>query len=71
MGPGKYSSLGLTDEDFLKLRPRAQVIPVMVTALALPEQEAGKIFDAVARNEGRNEISVAEFHNEFKRISYG
>jgi hypothetical protein len=69
-GPGKYSQLGLTDEEFMKLRDRRHVVPVMVTALALGEAEAGEIFDTVARREGRPVISVAEFHEEFKRMTY-
>jgi hypothetical protein len=69
-GPGKYAQLGLTNEEFAKLRDRATVVPVMVTALALGEEEAGRIFDVVAAREGRQLISVAEFHDEFKRMAY-
>jgi hypothetical protein len=68
-GPGKYSALGLTDEDFLVLRDRAHVIPVMVKALALSEDEAAAIFDDCARNLGRETISIAEFHAEFKQLT--
>ena len=68
-GPGKYINLGLSDEDFLKLRDKQHIVPVMVTALALSEQEASDIFDAVARREHRNLISVSEFHQEFKKLS--
>jgi hypothetical protein len=42
----------------------------MVTTLALDQEEAKSIFDAVAKQEGHNLISVTEFHEEFKRISY-
>jgi hypothetical protein len=69
-GPGRYSQLGLTDEEFARLRDRAHVVPVMVTALALSEADAGAIFDAVAAREGRQLISVAEFHEQFKRVAY-
>jgi hypothetical protein len=69
-GPGRYANLGLTDEEFLKLRDKAHIVPVMVTALALDPEEAGRIFDAVAEQQGRKLISVAEFHEEFKHISY-
>jgi hypothetical protein len=69
-GPGRYANLGLTDEEFIKIRDKAHVVPIMVTALALSEEEAGNIFDAVATRERRSLISVAEFHDEFKRITY-
>jgi hypothetical protein len=69
-GPGKYSHLGLNDEEFIKLRDRAHIIPVMATALALGQKEAEEIYERVAGREGRNLISVAEFHDEFKRMSY-
>jgi hypothetical protein len=69
-GPGRYAQLGLTDEDFLKLRDRQHVIPIMVLALALSETEARDIFDAVAGRLGRDLISVAEFHDEFKRLTF-
>jgi hypothetical protein len=70
-GPGRYANLGLTDEEFIRLRDKLHIIPVMVTALALSEEEAGDIFDAVASRERRTLISVAEFHDEFKRRTYG
>jgi hypothetical protein len=69
-GPGRYIHLGLTDEEFMKLRDKAHIVPVMVTALAITENEAYAIFDAVAHREGRDLVSVAEFHEEFKRITY-
>jgi hypothetical protein len=69
-GPGRYANLGLTDEEFMKLRDKAHIVPVVVTALALEQEEAEKIFDVVAKEQRRSLISVAEFHEEFKRISY-
>jgi hypothetical protein len=69
-GPGRYVHLGLTDEEFMKLRDKAHIIPVMTTALALTEPQAVEIFDTVARRHGRDLVSVSEFHEEFKRISY-
>lgn len=65
-GAGRYINLGLRDEDFLKLRDKQHVVPVMVAALALTEEEADAIFDAVAQREHRNMISVSEFHEEFR-----
>jgi hypothetical protein len=69
-GPGKYSKLGLSDEDFMKLRDKAHIVPIMVIALALSKEEAGEIFDTLAARYNRNVISVSEFHEEFKRLSY-
>jgi hypothetical protein len=70
-GPGKYSRLGLSDEDFMKLRDRAHLVPIMVVALALTEDEAGEIFDHLAARYRRNVVSVSEFHEEFKALAYG
>jgi hypothetical protein len=66
-GPGKYVNLGLSDEDFMKLRDRFHILPVMVEALGLSEEEATEIYDQVARDQGRDLISVLEFHEEFKK----
>lgn len=66
-GPGKYANLGLSDEDFLKLRDKKHIVPIMVQALALTEQEASDIFDSVANREHRNLVSVSEFHQAFKQ----
>lgn len=68
-GPGRYVALGLSDEDFLLLRDRAHIVPVMVKALALKEEEANQIFDSVAQREGRDKISISEFHQEFKMMT--
>ena len=68
-GQGKYTSLGLSDESFLLLRDKAHVVPVMVKALALTEEEASQIFDRCAEKFGRDKISVSEFHEEFKQMS--
>lgn len=65
-GPGRYVALGLSDEDFLLLRDRAHIVPVMVKALALKEEEANQIFDTVSNRFGRDKISISEFHQEFK-----
>lgn len=65
-GPGRYSDLGLTDESFLLRRDKKHIVPVMVKALALTEEEAGQIFDTCSSKYGRNTISIAEFHQEFK-----
>lgn len=65
-GPGRYVDLGLSDEDFLKLRDRKHIIPVMMNALALSENEANAIFDEVSVREKRDKISVSEFHQAFK-----
>jgi hypothetical protein len=65
-GPGRYVDLGLSDEDFLKLRDRKHIVPVMMTALALNEDEANSIFDQVSVREKRDMISVSEFHQAFK-----
>jgi hypothetical protein len=69
-GPGKYSKLGLSDEDFMKLRDKAHIVPIMVIALALTEEEAGEIFDTLAARFNRSVISVSEFHEEFKDLAY-
>jgi hypothetical protein len=69
-GPGKYAQLGLTNEEFIKVRDKDHIVPVMMTALALGEKEAAQIFEVVAQREGRDLISVAEFHDEFKRMTY-
>jgi hypothetical protein len=69
-GPGRYANLGLTDEEFMRLRDREHIIPIMVTALALSEEEAAAIFDEVAKRERRQLISVSEFHDEYKKMSY-
>ena len=68
-GPGRYVDLGLSDEDFLLLRDRKHIVPVMMNALALTEDEANAIFDQVSVREKRDKISVSEFHQEFKRSS--
>lgn len=65
-GPGRYANLGLSDEDFLKLRDRPHIVPIMITALALTEDEANNIFDQVSRKYHRDKISVSEFHEAFK-----
>jgi hypothetical protein len=70
-GPGKHSHLGLNDEEFIKIRDRAHIVPVMTTALALIQQEVEGIYERVAGREGRDLISVAEFHDEFKRMTDG
>ena len=67
-GAGRYSNLGLSDEDFLKLRDKEHIINIMEKALALSEEESNKIFDSVAQRCGRNEISCAEFHQEYKKM---
>ena len=68
-GPGRYVDLGLSDEDFLLLRDRKHIVPVMMRALALTEDEANKIFDTVSVREKRDKISVSEFHQEFKNYT--
>ena len=69
-GPGKYINLGLSDEDFLLLRDKAHIVPVMVKALALSEEEATNMFEAVAQRNGRNKISVSEFYDYFKTLTH-
>ena len=70
-GPGRYVDFGLSDEDFLLLRDRAHIVPVMVRALALTEQEANDIFDRVSMRHRREKISVAEFHAELNSMRNG
>ena len=65
-GPGRYYQLGLSDEDFLLLRDKAHIVPVMVKALCLSEEEASTMFDACSAKYGRDKISVSEFYDEFK-----
>jgi hypothetical protein len=65
-GPGKYASLGLSDEDFLKLREKGQLTRVMASALGMEEEEAGVVFDRVAARVGRKMISVAEFYDDVR-----
>jgi hypothetical protein len=65
-GPGKYAHLGLADEDFLMLRDREHIVPVMVQALGLAEEEAVAIFERVAKEMRRSSISVAEFYDAFR-----
>lgn len=65
-GPGKYINLGLSDEDFLLLRDKQHIVPVMVQALALSQQEADDMFDAVASMNGRDKISISEFYDYFR-----
>jgi hypothetical protein len=65
-GPARYAELGLSDEDFLLLRDRAHVVPIMVKALGLEEDKAGTVFDRVARRLGRETISLSEFYDDFR-----
>jgi hypothetical protein len=65
-GPGRYVALGLSDEDFAMLRDKEHIVPVMVSALDLSDEEAGAIFDRCAERLGRDKISVSEFHEAFK-----
>ncbi|OHT05734.1 hypothetical protein TRFO_26475 [Tritrichomonas foetus] len=69
-GPGKYINLGLSDEDFLLLRDRAHIIPVMVQALCLSEEEANNMFDNVAQRCGRQKISVSEFYDYYRTLTH-
>ena len=68
-GPGKYINLGLSDEDFLLLRDRAHVVPVMVNALCLSQDEADKMFDAVSSRLNRDKISISEFYDYYRTLS--
>lgn len=65
-GPGKYINLGLSDEDFLLLRDKKHVVPVMVQALALTEDEATAMFDSVASMNRRDKISISEFYEYYR-----
>jgi hypothetical protein len=65
-GPGKYAHLRLADEEFLLLRDKDHIVPVMVQALGLTEEEATRIFDRVAEDMQRPNISVAEFYHAFR-----
>jgi hypothetical protein len=68
-GPGKFADLGLSDEEFLRLRDKDHVVPVMAKALDLGEEEAGVIFDRVAARVGRESLSVSEFYGEVRGTS--
>ncbi|KAH0795250.1 hypothetical protein GPJ56_000699 [Histomonas meleagridis] len=68
-GNGRYENLGLTNEDFMKLRDKAHVVPVMVAALGLRTDEANEIFDNVANQLGRKLISVLEFHEAYRKMN--
>lgn len=68
-GPGKYINLGLSDEDFLLLRDRAHVVPVMVQALCLSQEEADKMFDTVSSRLNRDKISISEFYDYYRTLS--
>jgi hypothetical protein len=68
-GPGKYAHLGMSDEDFVRLRDRGHIVSVMVRVLAIGEEEAESVFDRVAERVGRDTISAAEFYDEFRGTS--
>jgi hypothetical protein len=65
-GRGKYAHLGFENEEFLRLRDRTHIVPVMVEALEFGETEVEALFDRVADRFGRDTISAAEFYDEFR-----
>jgi len=65
-GNGKYSSLGLSEEDFLLLRSKGQILPIMTRALGISDEKAIEIFDTVSQRVNRQKISVSEFHQQYK-----
>ncbi|OHT15351.1 hypothetical protein TRFO_42561 [Tritrichomonas foetus] len=69
-GPGKYINLGLSDEDFLALRDKEHVIPVMVQALALTEEEATNMYLVVSSRLRRPKISISEFYDYFRTTQH-
>ncbi|KAK8893890.1 hypothetical protein M9Y10_022319 [Tritrichomonas musculus] len=69
-GPGKYINLGLSDEDFLLLRDKKHVVPVMVQALALTDDEASGMFDAISSRLGREKISISEFYDYYRTTQH-
>lgn len=69
-GPGKYINLGLSDEDFLLLRDKNHVVPIMVQALALTQDEASGIFDLLSSRFGREKISISEFYDYYRTTQH-
>ena len=65
-GNGRYSSLGLSEEDFMELRPKNQILTIMKNALQLNDEQIIQIFNIISNREKRNKISVSEFYDYYK-----
>jgi len=64
-GPGRYASIGLSENDFIELREKSKLVPVMVRAFGISEDEATSVFNSAAAKLKRDRISVAEYHQEY------